>query len=275
MPAPRCVVIAGPNGAGKSTVAPDLVRDLHRIGRYVNADVIASGLAGFSPEIADRRAGRITLQIIDSYIDARADFAFETTLSGRRWPRLLHTLESARYFTSLIYLWLPSDELAVSRVRHRVERGGHDVPDGDVRRRYASSLRNLREIWLPRVDAWQILDASRLESPILVASRERGSGVRVLDESTWARIQTELPRVREPSESYDHCDSIDNAKRPSDEQVLTAARRGVRRALAIHKALGVATTAWRDGRVVVVSPDELPALSEDENAPVPDVRDVR
>jgi predicted ABC-type ATPase len=234
----------------------------------VNADVIASGLAGFSPQIADRRAGRLALETIDSYVDARTDFAFETTLSGRRWPRLLERLEAARYFTSLIYLWLPSDDLAVSRIRYRVERGGHDVPGRDVRRRYASSLRNLRETWLPRVDAWRILDASRLDSPALIASREGGAGLQVLDVAAWTHIQTDLPRVREPSGHYDQ-------SQPSDEQVLAAARRGVRRALAIHKALGVATAAWRDGRVVIVSSDELPALTDDADAPGLDMSDAR
>jgi len=115
-PSPRCVIVAGPNGAGKSSVALELVQGLHGIGRYVNADIIAAGLAGFSPAIGDRRAGRIALQTIGAYMVDRSDFAFETTLSGRRWPRLLDALDAAGYSVLLHYLWSPTADLAASRL---------------------------------------------------------------------------------------------------------------------------------------------------------------
>jgi predicted ABC-type ATPase len=185
---PRCVIVAGPNGAGKSTLAPDLVRETHGITRYVNADTIAAGLAGFAPAIADRRAGRIALETIAAYILEGVDFSFETTLSGRRWPRLLDTLEEAGYTTLLHYLWLPTADLAVARVRYRVERGGHAVPEADVRRRYESSLRNLIDVWIPRVDAWQVFDASRLSDQRRIAVGELGSVATITDYTAWRQI---------------------------------------------------------------------------------------
>lgn len=173
------------------------MQGLHGIGRYVNADVIAAGLAGFSPATSDRRAGRIALETIAEYMAARNDFAFETTLSGRRWPRFLDALDAAGYTTLLHYLWLPTADLAVARVRFRVARGGHAVPEHDVRRRYTSSLDNLRELWLPRVGAWQILDASLLPDLVWIAAGGRAIRPRISDPSAWASIS-----VR-PSKSKD------------------------------------------------------------------------
>lgn len=254
---PRCVVVAGPNGAGKSTVAPELVRALYGIGRYVDADAIAAGLAGFSPAIADRRAGRIALETIGRYMAGRVEFAFETTLSGRRWPRLLDALEEAGYVTLLHYLWLPAADLAVERVRFRAARGGHEIPEGDVRRRYTSSLRNLRAMWLPRVHAWHVLDASRLPDLVRIAAGGRDIGPKIHDPDAWASISG-AGRVREqPPARDDHMI-------PSPDEVAAAASRGVRRALAIHRALGVPTAVWRDGRVVIVPAAELPEFRAED-----------
>lgn len=80
---PQAVVIAGPNGAGKTTAAPRLLHAGVGIDAFVNADVIAQGLSGFSPASAALEAGRIMLHRLDELAQARADFAFESTLAGR------------------------------------------------------------------------------------------------------------------------------------------------------------------------------------------------
>jgi predicted ABC-type ATPase len=91
------VVIAGPNGAGKSSSAPRLLRDTVGVGAFVNADVIAQGLAGFAPEDVALEAGRIMLQRLDELIGAGSDFAFETTLSGRTVKRLIDRAVAVGY----------------------------------------------------------------------------------------------------------------------------------------------------------------------------------
>lgn len=145
-------------------------------------------MAGFSPAVVDRRAGRIALETIAGFMVERSDFAFETTLSGRRWPRMLDALDDAEYQTLLYYLWLPTADLAAARVQSRVARGGHDVPDRDVRRRYTSSLHNLRSLWMPRAYAWQVLDASRLPDLVSIAEGGRGVETRVSDTMAWVRV---------------------------------------------------------------------------------------
>ena len=138
---PQVVVIAGPNGAGKTSSAPDLLQEAVGIDAFVNADVIAQGLAAFSPESAAVVAGRIMLRRLRELAQAREDFAFESTLAGPSAHRLLTGLVGVGYDVHIFYLWLPSPDLAVARVRQRVEAGGHDVPEpvGDSGRVWSTS----------------------------------------------------------------------------------------------------------------------------------------
>jgi len=78
---PRCIIIAGPNGAGKTTFAREFLPKDEGVTHFVNADLIAGGLSPLRPEIAAMTAGRIFLTELDRLAKARADFAFETTLS--------------------------------------------------------------------------------------------------------------------------------------------------------------------------------------------------
>jgi len=101
---PQAVVIAGPNGAGKTSSAPDLLQEAVGIDAFVNADVIAQGLAASRPESAAFGAGRIMLQRIEELARAREDFAFESTLAGRSAHRLLTGLVGVGYDVHIFYL---------------------------------------------------------------------------------------------------------------------------------------------------------------------------
>ena len=76
-------------------------------------------------------------------INSRENFAFETTLSGRAYLRVIRQLKSQGWQVELIYLALPSVEMSRLRVAERVAHGGHHVPDADIQRRFPRSLRNL------------------------------------------------------------------------------------------------------------------------------------
>lgn len=106
--APQVVVIAGPNGAGKTSSAPDLLHDTIGIDTFVNADVIAQGLAGFDPASAAFEAGRIMLRRLGDLARSRVNFAFESTLAGRSTYALLTDLIERGYDVHIHYLWLPS-----------------------------------------------------------------------------------------------------------------------------------------------------------------------
>jgi predicted ABC-type ATPase len=164
---PRCIVIAGPNGAGKTTFARRYLPNNARVIHFVNADLIAAGLSPLKPELASIAAARTVLSEIDRLANARADFAFESTLSGRTYVRRLESWRRAGYRVEIVYLKLKSPQLALRRVAARVRQGGHDVPRADVLRRYGRGLRTFEMIYRPLADSWAIYENSG-EAPQLL-----------------------------------------------------------------------------------------------------------
>jgi predicted ABC-type ATPase len=102
--------------------------------------VIALGLSAFKPEAAAIESGRIMLKRLRDLASREENFAFETTLATRSYATWLRRLKRQGYNFHLIFLWLGSPELALRRVRERVLMGGHDVPEGIVRRRYVKGI---------------------------------------------------------------------------------------------------------------------------------------
>ena len=169
---PVCFIIAGPNGAGKTAFAREFLPREAGCPMFVNADLIAAGLSPFAPGTADIRAGRLLLEEIASHVHRRETFAFETTLSGRRYARLIPGWQRIGYEVVLIFLWLPKVELAIERVRERVRQGGHDVPEKVIRRRYEAGWRNFNLAYKRLVDQWFLYDnAGRI--PVLLEKGTR------------------------------------------------------------------------------------------------------
>ena len=166
-------ILAGPNGAGKTTFASRFLPEFVSVQQFVNADLIAAGVSPFAPESAAIEAGRLMLQRIDALARQRTDFGIETTLASKTLQTRLRALKAASYQIHLAYLWLASPELAVARVRERVQRGGHSVPEATIRRRYFSGLRNLFDVYMSLVDDWFIYDNSHT-SPVEIASGNQG-----------------------------------------------------------------------------------------------------
>jgi predicted ABC-type ATPase len=185
---PLVVVVAGPNGAGKSTTAPRLLRGALAVGEFVNADAIAEGLSAFRPASVAFAAGRIMLGRLRELAIARASFAFETTLASRNFAPWLRTLRMRGFRIHIAFLSLPSADLAVARVAERVRRGGHDVPEEVVRRRFVSGLSNFVSLFEPVADSWQMLDNSEITGPRLIAARSPGTEPVVADEAAWQHL---------------------------------------------------------------------------------------
>jgi predicted ABC-type ATPase len=157
---PRCIVIAGPNGAGKTTFAREFLPKDAGIINFVNADLIAGGLSPLRPELAALAAGRLYVAELDRLAKARADFAFETTLSGVVLVARLKQWKAAGYRIEIVFLRLPSPQIALRRIAARVRQGGHDVPRADVVRRFARGWDNFRVTYRAVADAWAVYDNS-------------------------------------------------------------------------------------------------------------------
>jgi predicted ABC-type ATPase len=160
-------VIAGPNGAGKTTFARRYLPAKARVIHFVNADLIAAGLSPLKPELAAIAAARMVLREIDRLAKARADFAFESTLSGLTYVRRLESWRREGYRVEIVYLRLKSSQLALRRIAARVRQGGHDVPRADVVRRYSRGWKNFQLIYRPLADSWAIYENSG-QSPQLL-----------------------------------------------------------------------------------------------------------
>ncbi len=170
--APRVLIIAGPNGAGKTTFAREFLPQEADCPIFVNADLIAAGLAPFAPETEAIRAGRLMLAEIERHFTARESFAFETTLSGRGYLRSIRRWQAAGYQTKLIFLSLQFPEEAIARVAERVRQGGHDVPEATIRRRYQAGIANFYTLYAPLVDAWVLYDNTFSEPVVLDWSKQ-------------------------------------------------------------------------------------------------------
>ena len=180
---PSVYVIAGVNGAGKSSVAGETFRQSGA--DYYNPDEAARRLVNANPSLkqveANSAAWHEGVRLLKRAIDEQLDFAFETTLGANTIPRLLQSAAKAGVDIYVWYVGLESPELHIARVKARVARGGHDISEKDIRRRYQHSRLNLIEL-LPFLRALRIFDNSaeadpaggQTPKPMLVLSMERG-----------------------------------------------------------------------------------------------------
>jgi predicted ABC-type ATPase len=180
MSKPVIYLFGGSNGAGKTTFAKAYLPNENPDGRFLNADEIARGLSPFSPQTMALKAGRLMLEEVRGCIEARQSFGMESTLSGKTYIGLLSEARKAGYEIELHYLWLPNVELAVRRVRQRVRKGGHSVPESDIRRRYQRSIDHLLHDYLPLANRWSIWD-NEDSAPDLIADSANDDIVRATE----------------------------------------------------------------------------------------------
>lgn len=184
---PQAIILAGPNGAGKTTTAGDL---LPAGIKFVNADMIAQEISGVPGTAGDINAGRVLLEQLERLVTAGEDFALETTLSALTLAKRIQSWKDRGYEIDLIYIWLPSPDLAVERVAARVRFGGHHVPEETIRRRYVNGLSNLFRNYLALADSWRIRENSSDTGPVDIVTYNRATGLSVHDKSKWHLIET-------------------------------------------------------------------------------------
>lgn len=189
-PAPSVIVLAGPNGAGKSTIATRLFTKALGVYHFVNADTLAKGLSAFHFDAMAIKAGRIMLEHLRELARSRVSFAFETTLSSKTFAPRIREWKQEGYRFYLFFLWVPSPEICVERVRRRVEQGGHGIPEETIHRRYQRGLYNFFRIYSPLADVWQMFDNSSPHEPRLIA---QGIDKMVMEQDTslWQKIKAE------------------------------------------------------------------------------------
>lgn len=183
---PLVYIIAGSNGAGKTTFAKEFLLKQVHCKEFINADFLAQGFSPFAPEAAAMKAGRFVLERIQEFAHENKTFAFETTLSGKTYVHVLKSLKKKGYLINLYFLWLPNVEIALKRIKERTLRGGHHIPEKDVRRRFKQGLFNFFKLYEPLLNFWSIIDNYEVP-PKTIAFKEQGI-LTVYDKSLYHKI---------------------------------------------------------------------------------------
>jgi predicted ABC-type ATPase len=164
---PRIYVLAGVNGAGKSSIGGAAFRAFG--GEYFNPDEAARRLMAVNPKLTQTEANGTAWQhgrrLLERAIAERLDFAFETTLGANTIPRLLAEAAAQGIEIHLWYAGLSTPELHLARVRARVRKGGHDIAETQIRRRYEHSRLNLIHL-LPQLTRLRVYDNSVEADPL-------------------------------------------------------------------------------------------------------------
>lgn len=197
--ASRVYVLAGTNGAGKSSIAGAML--LRQRVEYFNPDEAARRILAANPGISQTRANGAAWhegkRLLERAIAERLDFVFETTLGGRTITGLLERAASLGIEVRMWYVGLSRPEDHIARVRARVAKGGHDIPESRIRERYHASrlnlirlLPSLSELWVYDNSEEADPDAGVAPEPKLVGHIRRGAIVGPRDLSRtpdWAK----------------------------------------------------------------------------------------
>lgn len=227
--AKRVIIIAGPNGAGKTTFAREFLPNEANLPRFINADLIAAGLAPFAPETAAFKAGRLMLEQLETSTRRGESFAFESTLSGLGYLQHIARWRAQGYRISLYFLSLSDVETAIARVATRVRQGGHDISVDVIRRRFDAGLRNFDERYRDFVDDWTLYDNTGIEPVVL----EWGVTMQQRD--------------------------LSKAKYPDQRGSLAAMRRAAHLARQAAIQTGTEIVVLRDGKLVRITAEQLSA----------------
>lgn len=202
---PYIVVIAGPNGAGKTTIARAVLAETFHLAEFVNADSIAAGLAAFNPEAAAIAAGRVMLTRLRELADARASFAFESTLASRTFYPWLRDRVADGYDVHIIYVALRSTSLAQRRVKARVRKGGHNIPKDTITRRFYRSAKNVLHLYMPLAATWRLYDNSGT-APVLAVTGGANEAPNIRVTSTWNALHEAAAKAAKDQRSGDETD---------------------------------------------------------------------
>jgi predicted ABC-type ATPase len=163
---PRIYVLAGVNGAGKSSVGGATIRRFG--GEYFDPDEAARQILKANPGLTQSDANSVAWhhgrRLLENAVAHRLDFVVETTLGGSTIARLLAAAAHDGIEIHVWYAGLATADLHIERVRARVRRGGHDIPEADIRRRHRHSRLNLIAL-LPLLTSLRVYDNSAEADP--------------------------------------------------------------------------------------------------------------
>ena len=155
-PIKEIIIVAGANGVGKTTFAQEFL-DQYPHYEYLNADEIAKEISPENPQAKQFRAGKIFFERLNKFIEQGKSCVIESTLSGRYLIKFIGRIKEQNYQTTLAFIFVDSPEISIERIAGRVKKGGHFVPEEDVRRRFVRGRENFWNIYKNLVDRWSLI----------------------------------------------------------------------------------------------------------------------
>ncbi len=134
-------IIGGVNGVGKSSLSGVLSAENTDLGIIIDVDKITADVGG--NKII---GGKIAMRRINDCIEKGVDFTQETTLAGVKTLKTVKKVRSYGFRVKLYYVGISSASESISRIKNRVAKGGHNISDEDVVRRYDSRFSDLAKI---------------------------------------------------------------------------------------------------------------------------------
>lgn len=175
-------IIGGVNGVGKSSLSGVLSAESTDLGVIIDTDKITQELDG------DKiNGGKLAIKRIDDCLNKGINFTQETTLAGVRTLKTIKRARELDYFIRLYYVGISSSDESIKRIKNRVEKGGHDIPHEDVKRRYTKRFEDLAKV-LPYCNEVRFFDNENG----FVEKAEYKNGVLITKSGTVPQWLTEL-----------------------------------------------------------------------------------
>jgi predicted ABC-type ATPase len=184
----RLVIVGGPNGAGKTTFVQGYLQVYPY--KYLSADALAAELSPEQPSLARIEAGREFSRQVKESLSTGEDLIIESTLSGRSLQRVFKQARHGQYSIHLVFVFLEAAQTCVDRVRERVQKGGHDVPEVDVRRRFYRSKTNFWDLYRYEAEEWHLFYNS--SEAFQQAAFGNPNSYEIIDETLFAIFTRDL-----------------------------------------------------------------------------------
>lgn len=139
-------IFAGVNGAGKTSIYKSIYYNENKDEKRINTDEMVARIGSWKDSNLQIKCAREAVNLIKNYILEGISFNQETTLSGKSIIKNIKFAKENGFYIVMNYVGVKDPEIAKERVKIRVGKGGHGIPDKDIERRYYDSLKNLNDV---------------------------------------------------------------------------------------------------------------------------------
>ncbi|MEO8147985.1 MAG: AAA family ATPase [Bacteroidia bacterium] len=154
----QLIIISGPNGSGKTTFAKSFLKEKKY--SFLNADEIAKELTDDGKSGGNISAGKEYFKRLGQMKNKNRNVILESTMSGLFLKNLFRDFKNRNYQVQILFVVLNDANACIERIKVRVSKGGHHVPDDDVKRRFIRGKNNFWNIYKDLADRWMLLDNS-------------------------------------------------------------------------------------------------------------------